>query len=950
MDPVSALGIAAAIAQFVDLSTRIVKRLRDYSSTASEVPKSLQHISIQLPLLVNALDRLKTDAQVERFDIDTRCILKGAIGGCKQQVEKLDAVMDKALNVPGDSRIIKFQKALVSLRNDTKVPEIEKSLQTYIQILTLHQVVEGTAASLLAWEDDSFFEVHIRQVSPFEQRAHWMQKLEALLDPAATSQVLNPQVFYLVGKEGAGKTQLAVEYCHRARAIGHFPTTFWLNASTPQNLSRSLETISVIVRRSKEGLKDTGEKIEFVKNFLCNRWHPWLLVLDNYEPSQFKDLMGYLPSRSSGVILLITRHTTLSPVSGNIIHLPIYRDPEELKNLRRMLIRNIKKDGDVKMVSHLLAIGADPDSHDDRGLPCLYIASQRGLEPIVEILLKGGAQPRAPPFSALYEAADAGQTAVVQLLLDWEDAGGLSPQAPGNNAVLIVAAQNGYEEIVRKMVKHSSVHINGRNHREQSALGLAAENGHADIVKLLLDHGADAEAKMGEVSPIVLALKKNHLSVVRIFAAHGKFDVNKIYRMSYGKEYTPLYGYISNKKSTYPGVSIEMVKYLLDLGANPNSMGNHPLPLRAAISEREYQVVPLLLEHGADPNLSDEVNLPPLHEVARIGSTETVTALLEHGADPNALGKVTDSETYPLIEATRGGFAGIVQVLLEHGAESNALSKNFARCWGEKVYETCPLIEATRGGSTDIVSMLLEYGAKPNMLCRNAWDNIDTCPLIEATKGGFTSIVSMLLEHGADPFPVLESTSPLSEASKSGYEGILQLLLQAEVKDSKSQELQRQEALCIAAAHGQRKVIVLLLEAGADINATSNKENKSPLVLAVENGQIPTVRFLLKRGAGEGISDNDDRSPIFVATEKGLDLMVNTILLSTRRPDVHNSDGDTPLCVSAARGHEKVVEVLLKLGADRNVPNNLGDTPLDIALEHGHRSIVKLLELAVVER
>ena len=749
MDPVSALGVAAAIAQFVDLSTKIAKRLKDYSSTASEVPKSLQNISMQLPLLINALDRLKTDAQVERFDIDTRCILKGAIGGCKQQVERLDAIMDKVLNVPGDSRMVKLQKALVSLRNETKVPEIEKSLQTYIQILTLHQVVEGTAAPLLASENDSFFEVHIRQVSPFEQRVHWIQKLEARLDPAATSQVLDPQIIYLVGESGAGKTQLAVECCHRARAIGHFPTTFWLNATTPKHLSRGLETISGIVRRSKEDLKDTREKIEFVKDFLCNRWHPWLLVLDNYEPSQFKDLMGYLPSRSSGVILLITRHTTLIPVSGNIIHLPIYRDPEGLEDLRRILIRNIK-DEDAEMVSHLLAMGADPDSDDDYGLPGLGIASQKGLEPIVEILLRGGAQSRVPSFSALYEAADAGQTAVVQLLLDWEDARGLSPRAPGNNDVLIVAAQKGYEEIVRKMVKHSSVLIDSKDDERQTALGLAAKNGHADTVKVLLDHGANAEAKTRSLSPIGLALKNSHLSVVNVFSAHGKFDVNKIYRMGYGQKCTPLYGYISYTRD----ISVEIVKYLLELGANPNSMEKHPLPLRAAISERQYQVVSLLLEHGADPNLSDEVNLPLLyevarikstkmmttllkhganpnvsdgvnvpllHEVARIGSTKMMTALLEHGADPNTLGKFphkyTDSETYPLIEATKGGFIGVVKVLLEHGAEPNGLDKD-SNGHGGKFNATCPLVEATKGGFTNIVSMLLKYGADPNTLCQ----------------------------------------------------------------------------------------------------------------------------------------------------------------------------------------------------------------------------------------
>lgn len=192
MDPVSAIGVAAAIVQFVDLGTKFVKRLKDYSSAASEIPKSLQHISNQLPLLVNTLDRLKTDVQVERVDFDTRCILKGVVAGCKQQVEKLDGIIDKVLNIPGDYRIVRVQKAFVSSRNDTKVPEIEKSLQIYISVLTLHQIVEGTVASSLANEEDSYFEVPIRQASPFVQRVDWMQKLETQLDPAATSQVLNP--------------------------------------------------------------------------------------------------------------------------------------------------------------------------------------------------------------------------------------------------------------------------------------------------------------------------------------------------------------------------------------------------------------------------------------------------------------------------------------------------------------------------------------------------------------------------------------------------------------------------------------------------------------------------------------------------------------------------------------------------------------------------------------
>ena len=40
--------------------------------------------------LNNAVDRLKTNVRIGRFDFDTRCILKRVIAGCKQQVEKLN--------------------------------------------------------------------------------------------------------------------------------------------------------------------------------------------------------------------------------------------------------------------------------------------------------------------------------------------------------------------------------------------------------------------------------------------------------------------------------------------------------------------------------------------------------------------------------------------------------------------------------------------------------------------------------------------------------------------------------------------------------------------------------------------------------------------------------------------------------------------------------------------
>jgi ankyrin repeat protein len=82
----------------------------------------------------------------------------------------------------------------------------------------------------------------------------------------------------------------------------------------------------------------------------------------------------------------------------------------------------------------------------------------------------------------------------------------------------------------------------------------------------------------------------------------------------------------------------EVVRVLLEYGADPNLVGENNTPsLMAAIGHADYQLVPLLLEYGADVNYRDpETGETPLILAARLNQLENIQTILEHGADPDA--------------------------------------------------------------------------------------------------------------------------------------------------------------------------------------------------------------------------------------------------------------------------------------------------------------------------
>ncbi|KAJ9655262.1 hypothetical protein H2201_008839 [Coniosporium apollinis] len=143
-EAVAAVSLVAAIVQFVDLSSKIIGRLDGFQSDLDKIPQTLQDIKDQLPLLLNTLQRTKTQAEAGHIDYDTQKADLSVVEGCRSQVHLLDDVLVKTLPAKGDSRWRKGLKAFSSVGHEKAVERITERLRGYVQTLTYHQAT-GTS-------------------------------------------------------------------------------------------------------------------------------------------------------------------------------------------------------------------------------------------------------------------------------------------------------------------------------------------------------------------------------------------------------------------------------------------------------------------------------------------------------------------------------------------------------------------------------------------------------------------------------------------------------------------------------------------------------------------------------------------------------------------------------------------------------------------------------------
>jgi len=167
----------------------------------------------------------------------------------------------------------------------------------------------------------------------------------------------------------------------------------------------------------------------------------------------------------------------------------------------------------------------------------------------------------------------------------------------------------------------------------------AASHGHRDIVELLIERGANIHADKYGMNAYVAAFSNGFLDLAERIKELG-CTVDDGYALLYSARFCHL---PAVEAIIAAGMDINARReYLNDqTTAIEQAVESHEIPEDESsdAETRRIEVVKFLLEHGADPNTPNDDGRPILHLAIESSRANVVVALIEHGADMNVADK-----------------------------------------------------------------------------------------------------------------------------------------------------------------------------------------------------------------------------------------------------------------------------------------------------------------------
>ena len=298
-----------------------------------------------------------------------------------------------------------------------------------------------------------------------------------------------------------------------------------------------------------------------------------------------------------------------------------------------------------------------------------------------------------------------------------------------------------------------------RQRTSESPVTMAVNRNKLPVLRLLLEGGASASRADGWGRPPILLAKS--AEVARVLAAAGA-DPNA----------TNHRGYTGLAEAVERG-DLGAIDALLAAGARFDAPSKSPDAFAIAAQMRKADLIPALLERGADPRRPPTKALPALIDA---GDTARAVALIRAGADPNAQNQYAPV----LLVALFRKRWEIADALVEAGAQLNLADppgcKTGYGCWSIQAARLAsfepPLLKklAARGldlntvatdGHTALTSLIVEQVYAVQAVGRSgAVSNIPAPDNVARVRN--------VLDAGADPNRKFRDKTPLMVAAERG--------------------------------------------------------------------------------------------------------------------------------------------------------------------------------------
>ncbi|KAE8293584.1 Ankyrin repeat and SOCS box protein 14 [Larimichthys crocea] len=270
-----------------------------------------------------------------------------------------------------------------------------------------------------------------------------------------------------------------------------------------------------------------------------------------------------------------------------------------------------------------------------------------------------------------------------------------------------------------------------RTLKGETPLFLAVVHGLREIATFLLQNGCNPDLQNDEQdSPLVAAILNDQYDLATLLASLQCQKSGANPNASDIKQKTPLALAAQNGH-------LNVVEVLIQKGAHVWCESESGTILFDAAASGNPDIISLLLDHGADPNVPLHSGHLPIHRVAYHGHI----LALEHLIPVTKLNAVKESGMSPLHSAAAGGHAQCVEMLLKAGYDPNfMLHPRVRRNYDDE--RRSALFFAVSNNDLQCTRLLLDAGAMVNQDPMN-------CLQVALRQGNY-ELINTLLKSGAN--------------------------------------------------------------------------------------------------------------------------------------------------------------------------------------------------------